>query len=370
MESNPLHPFVIPLYGSSTHFAWGTVGSESAAARLQTFNRFGAIDPQKPYSEFVVSTHADHVGAVLACTPSVSLRDHIQNQVIEVDSSMVDFYSKVHAEGIPYILKVVSVSAPQSLHVHPNDATVKALATLNPESSKGSLAKSVMVVALGNVDMLFGFQAAGDIVGELSRVPEFADAVGRPETDHFVHVVKTAVVKPGDIRVIFVSLLSRKRDFMCKCLEATTERLMKMPEDAVTENDRQLIALHKLYPDDPVCFAVYFLNRVQLDPGHAIFIHPQEPYSVLSGEYIEASTCSEAVVRAGLTEEPIQIEQFLDSLSYDDSPVEVRCRESLKAAAEMDSVSRSCSTNCPRDVLTSSCAVPSFSYTGIERRAI
>lgn len=323
MESNPLHPLVIPLYGSSTHFPWGTVGSDSIAARLQVNNRFGAIDSQKPYSEFVVSTHSEHVGAVLACTPSVSLQDHTQNQAMEVDSAMVEFYSKLHAQGIPYILKVVSVSVPQSLHVHPNDATVKALATLNPESNEDSFAKAVMVVALGKVDMLFSFHAAGDIVGELSRVPEFADAVGRPETDHFVHVVKTAVAKPVDIRVIFVSLLSRKRDFIRKCLEATTERLMKMPEDAVTENDRQLIALQKLYPNDPVCFAVYFLNRVHLEPGHAIFIHPQEPYSVLCGEYIEASTCSEASIHAGLTEEPNQIERFLDSLSYDDSPVEV-----------------------------------------------
>lgn len=323
MESNPLHPLVIPLFGSSTHFEWGAPGSQSVAARLQTLNRFGAIDPEKSYSEFVISTHPQHDGAVLACTPSVSLRDHIQNQIIEVDSAMVEFYSRLHANGIPYILKVVSVSVPQSLHVHPSDTAVKALATQDPESNEYIVSKAVMIVALAQVDMLFGFLAASDIVSELSRVPEFADAIGRPETDHFVHVVKTSVVKPSDIRAIFTNLLSRKRDFMRKCLEATTERLIKMPDDAVTENDRQLIALHKLFPDDPVCFAVYFLNRVQLEPGNAVFIHPQEPYSVLSGEYIEASTYSESSVCAGLTGEPLQISEFLESLSYDDSPVEV-----------------------------------------------
>lgn len=329
MESNPLHPLVIPLYGSTTHFPWGTPGQQSLAAHVGSLNRFGAIDPEKPYSEFVITTHSQHSEAVLASTPSVSLREHIHNQVIEVDSSVVDFYSKLHAKGIPYSLKIACVSTPQSLHAHPSDATVKAFASQEPSSGMDTTSKSVMLVALSKVDMLFGFQAASDIVNELSRVPEFAAAVGRTETDQFVHIVKSAKVKHSHIRVIFTNLFSRTREFMQKCLCATIERMERMPEDALTEKDMQLVELHKLYPDDPACFSVYFLNHIHLEPGNAVFVHPQEPYSILKGQYIEASSCSESSVDGGLTNEEVRIPQFLESLSYDDSAVEVSVAKTM-----------------------------------------
>ena len=329
MESNPLHPLVIPLYGSTTHFSWGTPGQHSLAAHVGSLNRFGAIDPEKPYSEFVITTHSHHSEAVLASAPSVPLREHIHNQVIEVESSMVDFYSKLHAKGIPYSLKIACVSTPQSLHAHPSNATIKAFASQEPSSGMGSTSKSVMLVALSKVDMLFGFQAASDIVNELSRVPEFAAAVGRTETDQFVHIVKSAKVKHSHIRVIFTNLFSRTREFMQKCLCATIERLERMPEDALTEKDIQLVELHKLYPDDPACFSVYFLNHVHLEPGNAVFVHPQELYSILKGQYIEASSCSESSVDGGLTNEEVRIPQFLESLSYDDSAVEVSAAKTM-----------------------------------------
>lgn len=237
---------------------------------------------------------------------------------------MVEFYSRLHSHGIPYILKIVSVDAPQPLRVNPLEKMLKRLADEQPPLCTDQVAKALMIIALTKVDMLLGFQSAGDIVGQLSRVPEFADAVGRPETDHFVHVVKTGAVKPADVKVICTHLLGRKREFISKCLKATTERFLKMPEDAVTENDRQLLALHKLHPDDPVCFAVYFLNHVVLEPENAVFVHPQKPHTVLSGEFVEASTSSESSILAGLSDQPVHVQTFLDCLSFGGSSVQVR----------------------------------------------
>lgn len=236
---------------------------------------------------------------------------------------MVDFYSKLHSQGIPYILKIVSVDSPQPLRVNPNEKMLNKLADERPPLCSDHIAKSFLLVALTKVDMLLGFQSTADIVDQLSRVPEFADAVGRPETDNFVHVVKTGAVKPGDVKSICTHLLGRKREFVEKCLKVAAERFLKMPEDAVTESDRQLLALHKLYPDDPVCFAVYFLNRVALEPGNTVFVHPLEPHTVLSGEFIEASTFSEGSVLAGLTSQPVHVQAFLGCLSYDASSVQV-----------------------------------------------
>eukprot|EP00177_Eucheuma_denticulatum_P008888 GFKZ01016141.1.p1 GENE.GFKZ01016141.1~~GFKZ01016141.1.p1 ORF type:complete len:436 (-),score=56.95 GFKZ01016141.1:60-1367(-) len=323
MDSNPLHPLIIPLHGSSTHYPWGSPGSTSHAARLQTLNTSAPIHPTKPYSQFIISTHPSHTPARLASTPPISLREHVDSQVIEVDPAMVDFYTRLHAHGIPYIIKLASVASPQPLRVNPTDIDVKHLASQTPNHKCDQIAKAVMIVAIADVDMLFGFQSASHIVAELSRVPECADAVGRPDIDRFVHLVKTTTVKPSDIRAIFEKLMLRKRDFVKKCLEATVDRFLKMPEQVITESDRLLIALHKRFPDDPACFTVYFLNRVMLDAGNAVFVHPQEPHTVLAGDFLEASTFSESFVRAGLTNEDVDVENFLDCLSYDDSPVDI-----------------------------------------------
>lgn len=287
-------------------------------------NRFDGINPEKCYSEFVITTHSQQSGTVLACDPSISLQEFIHNQEIEVDPSMLDFYSKLHSKGMPYSLKVASVSQPQSLHVHPADSIVKKMASQDLSPAVDTTSKSVMIVALSTVDMLIGFQAASDIVRELSRVPEFADAIGRSETDHFVHLAKSAKIKSSHIRVIFTNLMSRTNEFMQKCLHATTERFSRMPEEALTQKDLQLIDFHKLYPGDPACFSMYFLNHVHLEAGNAVFIHPQEPHSVLQGHYIEASSCSESSIDGGLTHETVRLSQFLESLNYNGSPVEVR----------------------------------------------
>lgn len=323
MDASPFYPKLIPLTAAVTHQPWGVPGKTSLVAHLKSLNNFSPIHPDQPYSEFVVGSRAPNTETTLAISPSVTLSDHIRNQVIEVDPAMLDFYSKLHHDGIPYLLKIVSVVYPQPLRVHPDTPSAEMLAQHFPNLYKDTVAKPIMAVAISEVDVLLGFQSAVEIVSELSRVPEFADAVGRPETDHFVHIVKTGTVAPDDTKKIISSLLSRTQDFIRKCLANATARLSKMPEEYVTDSDRELIALHARFPDDPMCFAVYFLNRVLLEPANAIFIHPQEPYTFLSGDFIEATTDSETVINAGLCTEEKQTDHFLRVLSFDDSAIEV-----------------------------------------------
>ena len=49
-------------------------------------------------------------------------------------------------------------------------------------------------------------------------------------------------------------------------------------------NDESLIvSLHELYPGDVGCFCVFFLNTVQLFPGQAMFLPPNEPHCYIRG---------------------------------------------------------------------------------------
>ncbi|KAI0561133.1 Mannose-6-phosphate isomerase [Gracilaria domingensis] len=330
MALNPLRSEVVPLHGAVTSYKWGKQGRTSLAAFLNAHNKLTPTDPDKPYSEFILSSQVPHQ-TTIASTPSLSLLDFIQSQVIEVDPTAVRFYQRLHNQGVPYILKIVSVAYPQPLRVHPDAETSETLAEElgfeNPNE------RPAMLVALSQVDLLFGFQSAANIVSELLRVPEFTEAVGRSQAEDFVRRVKSKVASPNLIKRLIMGMLGRAVEII-DCLAQATARLRKMPKDAVTENDVCFMSLQELYPVDPMCFAVYFLNRVKMSEGNAIFIHENEPYCVLNGDFIEASTSSDATVVGGLTDEETHPNIFAHCLSYDDSPVEVsanlkRCRQHL-----------------------------------------
>ena len=323
MSPNPLHPYIVPLHGSCSTHAWGNSAESSLAARLYSLNRDIAVDTDSCYSEFIVSSVDPHQ-ALLAKSPGVTLSNHVQTQVIEVEPSIVDFYASLHERGVPYVLKVLSVSSAQPLKVHPSPAEAKALG--ESLGFKYPFACPLMSIAVSKAEVLFGFQRSSDIVSELSRVPEFADCVGRPETDRFVHIVKTARPKPLHIRELLTALFSRRPEEVNDCLARASKRLQKMPKESVTDCDRYLIELQERFPSDPMCFAVYLLNRVVLDPGGAIFVHTQEPYCVLRGDILEIATLSDACVYGGLVDNGATSGPFLASLSFDDSPIEVSLR--------------------------------------------
>lgn len=323
MDSNLLNPTIIPIRCASTHYSWGTPGHTSFPARLHSLNLRTSISSSKPFSEFVLSSHPPH-DALLATNPPSTLRDHIQAQVIEVDPANEQTYSKLHEHGIPYILKVVSATKPNGLRVHPDVAGAAHPVVSENEKFLRPFAKPVILVALTTVDLMIGFHTAPKIVSQLSRVPEFADAVGRSHIDRFVHVVKTAEALAEDVRHILLQLLSQDAGYIGQCLERALRRFEKMPSDVVSDDDRLLITLANAFPQDPMCFSAYFLQRFEMQPGDYVFIQPTETYCVLHGDYIDTSTKSDAVFYAGLTaSDEVRTWDFLQTVSCDDSTVEV-----------------------------------------------
>lgn len=322
MDTNPLHPTVIPLLCPVTQHDWGTPGSASFSARLYTLNNHTYLSPTQPYSEFVISSHAPH-DALIATSPDETLRTHIQSQVIEVDPSIVDFYSALHDDGIPYTVRVVSAITPAALRVHP-DAAALARQPASAALFARPTPRPVMLLALRKTHVLVGFRPAAAIAECLSRVPEFADAVGRPRVDAFVHVVKSKSPSEQTVKNVFSALLNQSGAAVADCVKRAVTRLAQMSHDAVSDDDRLFIALANLFPDDPMCFAAYLCQRIDMDEGHAIFIPPTQPYCVLNGVFIEAASKSDAVFCAGLApKDELQTTYFLQTVSFDDSVSEV-----------------------------------------------
>ena len=54
-------------------------------------------------------------------------------------------------------------------------------------------------------------------------------------------------------------------------------------EDISPYNGEVLLKLHREFPGDVGCFAVYFLNHITLQPGQAMFLDANLPHAYLSG---------------------------------------------------------------------------------------
>jgi len=74
--------------------------------------------------------------------------------------------------------------------------------------------------------------------------------------------------------------------------------------------------LHDAFPNDIGCFSIFFLNVVNLKPGEAIFLGPDEPHAYILGDCIECMACSDNVVRAGLTPKYKDVKTLCSMLTY------------------------------------------------------
>jgi len=315
--------------------AWGMTTPRSLASRLASQNSGVEVMRGAVCSAIAVGTHpSSHTmlkPSSSAFTNAASLLDYIRSEVIEVDSSKVEHYARLHRHGLPFILRVISVNSSQGIHVHPDGLESVRLHEKNPDVFPDTVGRAEMAVALTPVDALFGFRAMSKIVAELARVPEFADAVGRPATDAFVRSVKSTAaggtVSADALKLLFHSFMNTRPEYTKECLDAAVDRFNRMPLGSLSADDDLFLKMAKKFPNDPMCFSVYFFNRVRLNPGEAVFIHPKEPHSYLSGDLAEVSSSSSNTAWAGLSSSKnttLDKEEFLNLLNYDDSPVEVR----------------------------------------------
>lgn len=71
------------------------------------------------------------------------------------------------------------------------------------------------------------------------------------------------------------------------------------------------------FPHDVGSLSLFFLNLIELKAGDSIFLAANVPHAYLAGDCIECMSCSDNVVRAGLTPKFKDVENLLSMLDYD-----------------------------------------------------
>ncbi|XP_055851546.1 mannose-6-phosphate isomerase [Episyrphus balteatus] len=300
------------LVGKVNNYDWGKLGTQSEAAKLAALNSadFNA-DENVPYSELWMGDHPSG--------PSV-----IKSSKEELGK----FIAKNNGTGIiggldklPFLFKVLSIRKALSIQVHPNKKEAERLFVERPEVFKDPNHKPEIAIALTPFVALCGFRTNEDIQELCQKLPPLEELLGSEN-------VKLLQSGSKGLRTCFESLMNSPVDRTNACIEAIANNYT-----SVLQERGMLDMFNKIkkdFPGDSGLLALFFVNLIRLQPGEAIFLAANEIHAYLEGDCIECMSCSDNVVRAGLTPKLKDIPCLIQMLNFEGSPPEKNLFKPIK----------------------------------------
>lgn len=250
-------PTSVPIQGIVQHYPWGD----------PTFipELLGVSADGRPWAELWLGTHASGPSRTANGTPLSDLTG-----------------------DLPYLLKVLAAVQPLSLQVHPNNE--QAIDGFARGIYPDDRSKPELLFALTPFDALCGIRPIAATLTLLGALG--AEALARTlRNDGVLTTVEGLYRGRIDPQPTIVSCSRSGR-----------------PE-------AQLVSkLADRYPGDASVVVTLLLNRVTLRPGEALHLTAGNLHAYLSGAGIELMGASDNVVRGGLTEKHVDVDELLSIL--------------------------------------------------------
>lgn len=230
----------------------------------------------------------------------------------------------------PFLLKVLAAGSPLSLQAHPT--TEQAEIGFERENAAGvpvdapnrsyrdPYAKPEIIVAVTEFEALSGLRPQEDAL-QLVRTVHSVDARVEPLVQHVGESIEAAV-----------AWLLSGTSGVGGVVEAVSGAIpLIAAEDRAAADTVQRLSRH--YPGDPgIVVGGLLLNRVTLAPEEALFLPAGNLHAYLEGVGIELMGPSDNVLRAGLTQKHIDIDELLQVADFTPLPEPRMRRETLPGA--------------------------------------
>ncbi|KAJ4973640.1 hypothetical protein NE237_006814 [Protea cynaroides] len=317
----------VRLRCSVQNYDWGRIGEDSMVARLFSLNSGSDIEPNKPYAELWMGTHASGPSFVVesgeldggsSWFESVDLKT-LKSWVSENPSVLGDKVVEKWGTHLPFLFKVLSVAKALSIQAHPDKELARALHKSEPKLYRDANHKPEMALALTEFEALCGFVSVEELKDVLHDVPEIIDLVGNAEADEVLHINEHYGEKriKSILQSIFTKLMTVSENAVSEAVFKMKRRLnMENKVRHLTDKEQLVLRLAKQYPADIGVMSAFFLNYVKLNPGEALYLGANEPHAYISGECIECMATSDNVVRAGLTPKYRDVPTLCSMLTY------------------------------------------------------
>jgi len=296
-------PTVLALDGVRMPYAWG---SNELIARLR-----GEPPADRPEAEVWFGGH-----------------EMAPSDVVFSDGRRVTLTAADDLESPAFLVKLLAAAAPLSLQVHPDRAT--AAAGYAAEEALGvprdaperryrdPSDKPELLRALTQMRLLCGFRRAAASRQLLAAlVPQGLDdvaAILAQGDGGLPRAVEAILRAPRPVTVARLAALAAG-------LEAFAAREARRQADEsradgdgapelvlVAEIVRDLLRRH---PSDPGVLLALLLRPLTLEPGEAVYVGPGVLHAYLAGLGVEVMAASDNVLRGGLTEKHVDIDEFL-----------------------------------------------------------
>ena len=283
------------------HYAWGTQGDLAFIPHLLGITP----EPGQVYAELWLGVH--HLAPSILLDPrtgKIPLSDWLASAP---DKRLGKTGRGDTPQTLPYLLKVLSIDQALSIQAHPNRAQARRLHAQDPDHYPDANHKPEIAIAIDYLDALIGFLTPEALAERLKTVPEL------------ISLLQLNMAQPPNLKKLIPRLLSiyqKDSQQINQCLLAIQARLSQKPLPDETES-LFLEQINQHGTNDIGTLFLFFLNRIHLRPGEAVFLPPGIPHAYLKGNIIECMANSDNVVRLGLTPKFCDTTALLEILNFD-----------------------------------------------------
>jgi mannose-6-phosphate isomerase len=306
---------IFKLEGKVQHYAWG--GFDYLPQLLNKENKGG-----KPFAEYWLGAHPNHPSKVLLSTITETLGTTTENldTLIQQDvNNILGVRTSEQFRSLPYLLKVLDVRQMLSIQVHPskseaekgflqeNEAGISV--TASHRNYKDDNHKPELMVALGSFWLLHGFKPEADLKRVIERTPELQSLAPVFEAAGYKGLYEKVMTMPQEEINAWLEPLAKR---VVPLYEAG--QLPKSAEDFWAARAIQSFCTDGQY--DRGIFSIYFFNLLELQKGEGIFQPAGMPHAYLEGQNVEIMANSDNVLRAGLTDKHIDVQELLKHTTF------------------------------------------------------
>ncbi|MFN2457819.1 MAG: mannose-6-phosphate isomerase, class I [Chitinophagaceae bacterium] len=297
------------LKGKMQHYSWG--GYDFLPQLLGLEN-----DEQKPFAEYWLGAHPNHLTTIENDGQQISLHDFIsQNKTYILGETVAKQFG-----ALPYLFKVLDVRQMLSIQVHPNKKSAEAgfekenaagiPVNVPHRNYKDDNHKPELMIALNDFWLLHGFKPEEELKKILSSNPEFNFLLN--------------IFGDGDYKSLYEKVMLMEQQQVNNILQPLVSRILPLYKNGSLKKDqedfwaaRAAETFRKNNNYDRGIFSIYFFNLVQLQKGEGIYQRARLPHAYLEGQNVEAMANSDNVLRAGLTDKHIDVKELIKNVKFD-----------------------------------------------------
>ncbi|PWG06797.1 mannose-6-phosphate isomerase, class I [Polaribacter aquimarinus] len=307
MNTATLSPKLLPIIGKTQNYAWGGKNYISELLKIKSNHQKCA--------EYWLGAHTSAPSFISTLKGNIPLDTYLKNNLFESLGK-----ETLHKFGkLPFLFKVLDVKEMLSIQVHPTKKAAEIGFKLENDlgiplnapyrNYKDDNHKPEIMVALSEFWLLHGFLPKDKLEKVLKNTKELASLM-------------PIFIKDGYLG-LYKKVMSFSKEEIYKILNPLTQRIMPLYWAGKLEKNSPDYWAAKAVASsaeknnlDKGIFSIYFFNLVQLQKGEAIFQDAGVPHAYLEGQNIELMANSDNVLRGGLTQKHIDVNELLKHISF------------------------------------------------------